>query len=336
MPRRAAPSSASSSSKRARTTNSTDDQQPSTEDLNSLTVTRLQALTSAELSSHLQARSLSTSGNKAQKAQRLHDHIHADDTEPEVPLPDFHASLLEKVKIALDKHTKMIEDKLARWTSDRHQSAPAAPQPEEDNISEPSMIEQAHAATPTGPETRSPSTTSSSQSLPPVPSKLSTRILKGEYIDFKELLPENIFASPDMIQRSQPPVGTLELTPESSSSKPSWTLETPKNQSKRAVDTFPAWMQTWNTYVAIAVNTFKDRAIPMLSYQRVITNAAAKFPMSKWYEYDKCFRLKLSNDQSMTWDQVHTGLWLESFTGSSSTSSQYSASTSNIQKATTV
>ena len=73
----------------------------------------------------------------------------------------------------------------------------------------------------------------------------------------------------------------------------------------------------------------------MLSYQRVITNAVVKFPMSKWYEYDKRFRLKLSNDQSMSWDQVHTGLWLESFTSSASTSSQQLASTPDPQKGTT-
>ena len=55
----------------------------------------------------------------------------------------------------------------------------------------------------------------------------------------------------------------------------------------------------------------------MLSYQSVITNAAAKFHISR-YDYDKRFRLKLRNDQSMPWDQVHAGLWLESFTGTSS------------------
>ena len=320
MRRQAAPSSASSSAKRAKTTNSADDQQSPLEDL---TVTQLQALTLAELTSHLQERSLSTSGNKAQKAQRLHEHIHPDNNEPEAPLPDIHAALLGKVEAALDKHTKMIDDKLARWISNGQQLSPAATHPEEDNISEPSQLEQAYAATPAGTGTHSPSTTSSPQNLPPVPSRISTRILKAEYIDFKELLPENMFASPDTIQRSQSPVVTFELTPESSSSKPSWTLDTPKNRSKRSVDTFSAWMQAWNTYVAIVVNTFKDRAIPVLSYQRVITNAAVKFPISKWYEYDKRFRLKLSNDQSMSWDQVHTGLWLESFTGSSSTSSQH-------------
>ena len=272
---------------------------------------------------------MSTLGNKAQKAQRLHDHIHADSNEPEASLPDIHAALLGKVEAALDKHTKMIDDKLARWISNGQQPSPAATH-QEDNISEPSQLEQTHATTPNGTGTHSPSTTSSPQNLPPVPSRLSTRILKGEYIDFKQLLPENMFASPDTIQRSQSPVVTFELTPESSSSKPSWTLDTPKNRSKRSVDTFSAWMQAWNTYVAIVVNTFKDRAIPMLSYQRVITNTAVKFPMSKWYEYDKRFWLKLSNDQSMSWDQVHTGLWLESFTGSSSTSSQQSASTPDL------
>lgn len=160
MRRRAAPSSASSSSKHAKTTTSTDDQQSPLEDL---TVTQLQALTSAELTSHFQECSLSTSGNKAQKAQRLHDHIHADSNEQEAPLPDIHAALLGKVEAALDKHTKMIDDKLARWTSGGLQPSISATQPEEDNISEPSRLEQAHAATPTGPETHSPSTTSSAQ-----------------------------------------------------------------------------------------------------------------------------------------------------------------------------
>ena len=113
MRRRAAPSSASSSAKRAKTTNTTDDRQSPLEDL---TVTQLQTLTSAAVTSHLQERSLSTSGNKAQKAQRLHDHIHADSNEPEAPLPDMHAALLGKVEAALDKHTKMIDDKLAGWS----------------------------------------------------------------------------------------------------------------------------------------------------------------------------------------------------------------------------
>jgi hypothetical protein len=62
----------------------------------------------------MQECSLSTSGIKAEKARRSHKHIHADSTAQESPLPDLHASLLEKVEVALEKHTKIIEDKLAK------------------------------------------------------------------------------------------------------------------------------------------------------------------------------------------------------------------------------
>ena len=340
MPKRASSSAVSSPTKRTRKTRSAatsntsapGHQQPPTPELGDLTLSQLQALPSADLSTHLRANNLGVYGNKAQKAQRLYDHLHEEgDHEEPSESADVQNTLLQKVEAALDKHTRLIDEKLARWTSDRDQQTGTH---EEDNISEPSVVHQPSPDLPVvpAPAPHTPRTGTSLQSLPPVPSKLSARILKGEYIDFKELLPENMFASPDAAARSQSPVVTFEISPETTGGNTSWTLETPKNRSKRAVDSFTAWMQAWNTYVAVIVNRFKDRAIPMLSYQSVITNAAAKFPMSRWYDYDKRFRLKLSNDQSIAWDHVHTSLWLECFTGSSSVHVPGPSSATDSQK----
>ena len=44
---------------------------------------QLQALASVDLSTHLRTRNLSVYGNKAQKAQRLYDHLHSGDSDDE-------------------------------------------------------------------------------------------------------------------------------------------------------------------------------------------------------------------------------------------------------------
>ena len=102
---------------------SSSDHQLHSDELSTLSIAQFQALASADLSTHLRTRNLSVYGNKAQKAQCLYDHIHSgnsDDEESTAPATDSQDSLLQKVEAALDKHTKLIEDKLARWTSDQH------------------------------------------------------------------------------------------------------------------------------------------------------------------------------------------------------------------------
>ena len=318
MPRkRKADSSANPPPKRTRTTRNAPVTVPE-QDISTLSRIQIEALPSAVLTSHLQTHHLVTSGNKHQKALRLYEKIHPqDELERDVDLgqqeeshANLESSLLAKVQDVLDKHTRAIEEKLSSWgstrtTADVHQ--------QDDNISEPSIdVPLTQSVTPvTQPQAGAASTVA--KDLPPLPPKLAGRITKGEYIDFKELLPENMFASPDAT--AQASVLTLELARESGTTKPSFTIGNPKQRGKKSVDTFTAWMQAWNTYLAVVVHSFKDRTVPMLAYQRVITDAAAKFPIAQWYNYDKRFRLKLANDSSLSWANVQTGLWLECFTG---------------------
>ena len=92
-----------------------------------------------------------------------------------------------------------------------------------------------------------------SEGLPPVPYKLASKILWGEYIDMAELLRDNLEAQ----NRA---ATTAVATPHPAS--------TTKNT--REVPDILSWVQCFGLYMAVVTSTFPERTKELLSYQTLI------------------------------------------------------------------
>ena len=100
------------------------------------------------------------------------------------------------------------------------------------------------------------------------------RIQSLEYVDMRELLPDNIAlaerlgALPPGLAPPKPP-GEQEISGE------------------RALMT---WVSSFSTYVAIVAEAHPERVGDMLAYMRLIIREASKFGGSDWLTYDSVFR----------------------------------------------
>ena len=148
--------------------------------------------------------------------------------------------------------------------------------------------------------------------LPAVPAKLKQHIIKGEYVEFDQLLPESMF--PTHYNTNIPPSFTLSLSPDPSPVGDNILISQPRAANKRTVTDLPSWLEAWNVYVAIIVAHYPARASALFTYQRIICNASSKFSPQAWLKYDSRFCSLAAADRSLRWDQKVNNLWLECFT----------------------
>lgn len=111
-------------------------------------------------------------------------------------------------------------------------------------------------------------------SIVPIPGKLVSRIQALEYVDMRELLPDNLAlaerlaALPQGLAPSKHP-GEREIAGE------------------KALMT---WVSSFSTYVAIVAEAHPARVGDMLAYMRLIVREASKFGGNGWLTYDAVFR----------------------------------------------
>ena len=148
---------------------------------------------------------------------------------------------------------------------------------------------------------RPPQRTDSSQSLllPPVPTSVQQRIIRGEFIDFNTLLPEVMFS-------------TANVTPSSGTTRS--TSQTPR------INSFSSWLDAWNIYIAIVVAHNPSRALELLGYQRLIHSASKHFNTSAWLNYDVQFRTLAAANPQLQWNLRHSELWLDNMASHTSSS----------------
>ena len=108
-------------------------------------------------------------------------------------------------------------------------------------------------------------------SLPPVPAKLVKRIQALEFVEMRELLPDNMA----LAER-------LDALP---------LLGHPSKQTEqREIGSLITWVSTFSTYVAIVSVAHPERVCDMLAYMRLIVREAHKHGGRGWLTYDAVFR----------------------------------------------
>ena len=120
---------------------------------------------------------------------------------------------------------------------------------------------------------------------PPVPKEVVKQIQEGNYINFQELLPENLGR------------------------------ENAKNKvlidETERVDDITKWIDCMATYVAVFTCSDPNRIRDLLAYQGIITRLYRECQDKKaWQRYDVAFRRKASQNGLRDWSTVDENLWI--------------------------
>ena len=185
-------------------------------DIGGLTLPELKALPAEVLRLHLSNHNLVTTGSVAAMASRLHSALqrqlpNPSNTTPDLPLAQLQHSVQDLVDKSLEglqgRLLESIQGMLRTPSGAPTDPGPGAENPgttadhaensspnQQDNISLPSVNpgmdpQPADSVLVSGVEPARP------VPLPPVTPKMKQRIIKGEYIDFDQLLPESMFPS---------------------------------------------------------------------------------------------------------------------------------------------
>jgi hypothetical protein len=125
-------------------------------------------------------------------------------------------------------------------------------------------------------------------SFPPIPGKLVHKIQSLEFIEMRDLLPDNIA----LAER-------LEALP---------THRAPfKTPETREVGALSTWVSAFCTYVAVVAAAHPGRVRDMLAYMRLIVREAQKYGGSGWITYDQVFRRNRAGPGAR-WDNLDPSL----------------------------
>ena len=126
-------------------------------------------------------------------------------------------------------------------------------------------------------------------SLPPVPPKLVRKIQALEFVEMRELLPDNLA----LIER-------LEALPVRMG-------QSARSPEQREIASLHTWTSSFATYVAVLSQAHPARVVDMLAYMRLIIREAHKHGGMGWLTYDAVFR---RNQQGMDtpWNVIDPSL----------------------------
>ena len=125
-------------------------------------------------------------------------------------------------------------------------------------------------------------------SFAPIPAKLVKRIQKLEYVDLRELLPDNLALSEKL--EALPARSALAPTPE-----------------HREITKIVTWVSCLASYIAIVAQTHPERVCDMLAYMRLMVREGHKHGGTGWLKYDCIFR-KNNPGPKARWDHLDPSL----------------------------
>ncbi|KAL9956100.1 hypothetical protein ACROYT_G037527 [Oculina patagonica] len=145
-----------------------------------------------------------------------------------------------------------------------------------------------------------PGTSALAHNLPPLPQKIQQRIIKREYIDFADLLSDNLYPHPSLAAQNQ-------FKLEVNAQDPSSLAFVPSHQRKRKVDGIHSWLEAWNIYLRTVLHHFPLLAPDLLAYQDQICKFSRKF--RAWIMYDTAFRYMAATNPSVSWAHINDQLY---------------------------
>ena len=139
-----------------------------------------------------------------------------------------------------------------------------------------------------------------------VPARLRDRIVKGEFVEFDDLLSEALSSSDEGIVNLAVGKGQ------------SIQLVQPRRAGqavKRRVHDLCTWLEAWTTYVRVLTDVAPERTPDLLQYQATIVDANTNYTTEAWLSYDRKFRMSMSlKPHALSWAVIDTNLWQSAFT----------------------
>ena len=147
------------------------------------------------------------------------------------------------------------------------------------------------AATPDHPAVGSkPQPLMLSSALPPIPTKVVEKILKGDNLDMKELLADNVA----LLRRIQEVNAGINHQAITTTSK------------LREIADPLTWTYCMLSFLAVKVPHPETRQI--VAYMQIIIDLARKHPGSGWLSYDTLFRQQMNAGGTSHWNELNTSL----------------------------
>ena len=131
--------------------------------------------------------------------------------------------------------------------------------------------------------------------LPPVPGYIVNMVKKFVFVDFVLLLPSNLDKLP-IIE----PIG-VHLNR---------LLNCDKSSDLKQIATFQDWAEAWSVFSAIVHISNPEKTGMLLSYFLLISKLQRDTPGTGWLDYDRAFRKKAAEDQSLSWSTVDITLFV--------------------------
>ena len=138
-------------------------------------------------------------------------------------------------------------------------------------------------------------------SLPVVPSRKRDRIVRGEFVDLNNLLPERLMLEPDdCFELSVGARRSVSIRPRSTSSQP----------TRHREHDMASWLEAFILYPSVLMDASPDRAGQLLAYQARILEANNNYDTDAWLAYDLRFRHALATQPHQhSWTTIDVNLW---------------------------
>lgn len=125
------------------------------------------------------------------------------------------------------------------------------------------------------------------EGLPPIPPKLATKILRWDFVQMAEMLPE--FWPSSKLDDDDP-------------------KRPPPRRPRQVTDIF-LWIQCYCSYVSVLASRFGDAVPELMAYMVTITRVSKDYSGLAWVRYDSAFRRQAAITKNRKWSQINPSLY---------------------------
>lgn len=132
----------------------------------------------------------------------------------------------------------------------------------------------------------------------PLPQRLMRKILALDFIEMRELLPE------EWVTASDQDDGEAHSCCNSAARK-----------RRAPVTNIFAWLQAYSTLVGALSTTYPTKVPELMAYQSTVIRCYRDFEGAAWVQYDRAYRRQAAVSRDLNWSRINTTLYSLCFAG---------------------